>query len=222
MSKNDLKIDWATYEAAKYACQNWHYSKCMPSGKLVKIGVWEFGKFIGVVIFGNGANHNMSKAYNLKQNEACELVRIALNKHKNAVSRISALAIKFLTNKNPGLRLIISYADPEQGHHGGVYQAGNWFYKGLSASSVKVWYKNKWSHKKTVDDSGVDQRNLRKKKVAGKHTYLMPLDKNMRKKIVVLSKPYPKRASSETSDTPDLQSGKGGATPTDALHPCKE
>lgn len=31
-----------------------------------------------------------------------------------------------------------------------------------------------------------------------------------------------KRASSETSDTPDLQSGKGGATPTDALHPSKE
>lgn len=31
-----------------------------------------------------------------------------------------------------------------------------------------------------------------------------------------------KRASSETSDTPDFQSGKGGATPTDALHPSKE
>jgi len=31
-----------------------------------------------------------------------------------------------------------------------------------------------------------------------------------------------KRASSETSDTPDLQSGKGGATPTDALHPSKQ
>jgi hypothetical protein len=28
----------------------------------------------------------------------------------------------------------------------------------------------------------------------------------------------PKRASSETSDTPDFRSGKGGATPTDALH----
>lgn len=47
----DLKIDWATYAAAKYACENWHYSKSIPKSKLVKIGAWEDGSFIGVVIF---------------------------------------------------------------------------------------------------------------------------------------------------------------------------
>jgi len=213
----DLKIDWASHKAAKFACENWHYSKSIPVGKLVKVGAWENDKFIGVVIFGRGANHNMLKGYDLIQDEGCELVRIALTKHKSPVSQIAALAIRFLSKHSPKLRLIVSYADPEQGHHGGIYQAGNWIYKGTSASAVKVWYKSKWAHKKTVDDAGVNQANLPKKKVQGKHTYLMPLDKDMRKKVLVLSKPYPKRAGSVESDTPTIQVGEGGANPTSAL-----
>ena len=52
--KPKLKVDWATHEAAKHSCVNWHYSKCLPAGKLVKIGAWENSKFIGVVIFSRG------------------------------------------------------------------------------------------------------------------------------------------------------------------------
>jgi len=29
-----------------------------------------------------------------------------------------------------GVRLVVSYADPAHGHHGGIYQAGNWVYLG--------------------------------------------------------------------------------------------
>jgi hypothetical protein len=218
MSKADLKIDWATHAAARYACENWHYSRCLPVGKLVKVGTWENGKFIGVVLFGRGANCNMVKGYGLSQDQGCELVRIALTKHKSPVSKIAAQAIRFLKKQSPNLRLIVSYADPEAGHHGGIYQAGNWVYRGLSASAVKVWYNNKWSHKKSVDDAGVDQANLAKKRVAGKHTYLMPLDNDMRKRILPLSKPYPKRAGSDTTDTAGFQPAEGGSIPTPALH----
>lgn len=192
-TKHSLKIDWATHQAAKYACEKWHYSRCLPVGKLVKVGAWESGKFVGVVIFGRGANNNMSKKYGLKQDECVELVRIALTKHKTQVSRIAALAVRFLKKSNNGIRLIVSYADPEQGHHGGIYQAGNWIYDGVSYGAVKVWYNGKWSHKKTVDQSGVDQSVLKKKKVPGKHRYLMPLDNEMRNRILPLAKPYPKR-----------------------------
>ena len=218
MDKVDLKLDWCSYKAAKFAVETWHYSKCMPSGKTVKVGVWESGRFIGAVIFGRGANCNMLKPFNLNQEEGCELVRIALCRHINTVSKIVSVALRFLKINSPALRLIVSYADPDQGHSGGIYQAGNWLYTGASARAVKVFYNGKWSHKKTVDDSGIDQANLRKKTVCGKHRYLMPLDKAMRKQIQPLSKPYPKRASSETIDTPDVQSGKGGVIPTDALH----
>ena len=45
--KVDLRLDWCSYEAAKYAVEHWHYSKRMPKSKLAKIGVWEDGEFIG-------------------------------------------------------------------------------------------------------------------------------------------------------------------------------
>ncbi|WP_449441465.1 Mom family adenine methylcarbamoylation protein [Serratia entomophila] len=47
------------------------------------------------------------------------------------VSQILAKAIKFLSAVCPGLRLIVSYADKDQNHHGGIYQATNWIYEGL-------------------------------------------------------------------------------------------
>jgi hypothetical protein len=214
--KPNLKIDWATHEAAKYACENWHYSKCLPVGKLVKVGAWENNKFIGVVIFARGANYNMAKPYGLTQEECVELVRIAMTKHFSPISKIASLAIKFLKKQSTNLRLIVSYADPEQGHHGGIYQAMNWIYKGESAEAVKVFYNGKWSHKKTVDDAKVDQRNLPKKKVAGKHTYLFALTEEVLSDIKKLAKPYPKRVTKAPSEYP---SDSGGAVPTHTLHP---
>lgn len=205
MTKANLRIDWATHEAAKYACENWHYSGCLPVGKLVKVGAWEDGKYIGVVLFGRGANNNMLKPFGLEQDQGCELVRIALTKHNSPVSRITAQAIRFLKKQSDGLRLIVSYADPEQGHHGGIYQAGNWIYTGPSGKAIKVFYNGKWSHKKTVDDAGVDQSKLKKKIVQGKHRYLMPLDDEMRKRILPLAKPYPKRAKQAMVSSPETQ-----------------
>lgn len=217
MGKVELRIDWATHEAAKHACENWHYSRCLPVGKLVKVGAWENGKFIGVVLFGRGANNNMLAPFGLDQDDGCELVRIALTKHQSPVSQIAAQAIKFLKRQSNNLRLIVSYADPEQGHHGGIYQAGNWIYTGTSGKAVKVFYKGKWSHKKTVDDAGVNQTNLHKKIVAGKHRYLMPLDDEMRKQILPLAKPYPKRVKQAMASVQEAQ--RQGSTDPHAPFP---
>ncbi len=207
MNRTELKIDWASHESAKFACENWHYSKCLPVGKLVKVGAWENGKFIGVVLFGRGANRNMGSSYLLGQDECVELVRIALTKHQAPVSKIGAMAIRFLKKQSEGIKLIVSYADPDQGHHGGIYQAMNWIYKGPSSKSIKVWYKGKWTHKKTVDDAGVDQSNLKKKIVQGKHTYLFPLDDKVKERILPMSKPYPKRPKQAEPGPPGLRRG---------------
>jgi len=51
-----------------------------------------------------------------------------------------------------------------------------------------------------------------------KHTYLYPLDDAMRKQILPLSKPYPKRAGSIENDAPASQRDEGGVIPTPALH----
>jgi hypothetical protein len=215
--KTELKIDWATHESAKYAVENWHYSECLPAGKLVKVGAWESGKFIGCVIFGRGSNNNIAKPYGLTQLECCELVRIALTKHVSPVSRIAAVAIRFLKSQSSGLKLIVSYADPEQGHHGGIYQAGNWIYCGRSKAQQDVIYKGEVMHKRTADALFGTIKGMQKSAIFWKHKYLMPLDAEMRAKILPLAKPYPKRAVSDTKDTADFQSAKGGSTPTTAL-----
>jgi len=95
---------------------------------LVKVGAWEDGKFIGVVIFSRGATPSLLNPFDLKQNEGCELTRIALTDHTSPVSRVVRLAMQFLKRSSPELRLIVSFADPGEGHHGGIYQAGNWIY----------------------------------------------------------------------------------------------
>ena len=89
-------VDWATHKAAAHACLNWHYAKAVPVGKLVKVGAWEDGRFIGVVIFSRGANNHIGQPYGLQQDQVCELTRVALRDHVSPVSQILAKAIKFL------------------------------------------------------------------------------------------------------------------------------
>jgi hypothetical protein len=55
---------------------------------------------------------------------------------------------------------------------------------------------------------------LAKRQAGDKYKYLMPLDSCTRDRIAPLSKPYPKRVRSENGDTPTVQVGEGGSTPT--------
>ena len=200
-----LKVDWCSFEAAKYACEKWHYSQCVPAGKLIKIGAWEDDKYIGCVIFGYGANNNIGKPYELRQTEVCELVRVALREHKVPVSQILGQAIKMLKKQCPGLRLIVSYADVDQSHLGIIYQATNWLYTGHILKDKKdgsMIIKGRRRHGKTIHSMGWKQnldwirKNIDPNAVElvtkGKRKYLMPLDKKMRKQIEPLRQPYPK------------------------------
>ena len=116
MKTQGLFIDYCSYEASKFAVVNYHYSKAVPSGKLVRFGVWEDNNFIGAVIFGTGANPNLSKIVQLTPYEVCELVRVALTKHTNPVSKIVSFCMKKLKKDFPNLKAVISYADPRYNH----------------------------------------------------------------------------------------------------------
>lgn len=169
---------------------NWHYSKTMPTGKLVKIGVWEDGRFIGAVLFGRGASPNLGKAYGLNQGECCELVRVALDKHHAPVTQIVASSIRLLCGQSAGLRLIVSFADPMQGHVGSVYQAGNWIYAGQTGEKHQYYLDGRWRHTRSVwyDPRRPDAAHRLDE---GKHRYLMPLDRGMRRQVAPLAQPYP-------------------------------
>ena len=203
-NKVELKLDWCSFEAAKYACQNWHYSECTPAGKLIKIGIWEDSKFIGVVIYSLGANSHIGSPYNLTNVQACELTRVALkNIHITPVSKILSISIKMLKKHCPGLKLIVSYADATQNHHGGIYQATNWIYEGEFAKEQGIRIKNKIIHRRSLNakygTSALDwlRKNVDSKAevIVGlpKHKYLYPLDSEVKKEVQKLAKVYPKR-----------------------------
>ena len=208
--KPKLKIDWCSHEAALYSVQKWHYSKTLPRGKLVKLGVWEDDKFIGVVIFSMGASAHLHKKYGLKNVEFCELTRIALKEHQTPVSRIGSIAVMMLKKLCTILRLIVSFADPFQGHTGKIYQAMNWIYSGQSArASVWIDQRGKLWHNRHVADEecrGGDgwgtrmhsKKGMTKEIRDGKFRYLCPLYKDLRQQLESLRLEYPKCVASET------------------------
>lgn len=224
-----LKLDWCSYRAAKFAVEHWHYSQSMPTPPVVHIGVWESGKFIGCVLFSRGANNNLSKPYGLENIEVCELTRVALDRHSTPVSRIVSIAIKLLKERASGLRLIVSFADPNERHVGVIYQAGGWIYTGATSPSQKyVDQQGRIWHQRQVSATGIKPQYGTLRRVAkiaecdkvpqlGKHRYLYPLDNAMRKQIQPLAKPYPKRAASADGGTPGIQPGGSGSSPTAAL-----
>ena len=179
-------------------------------------------------MFGSGANNGLGKSYGLTQFQTCELVRIALKEHCSPVSKIARCAIKKIKKDQSGLRLIVSFADPEHNHLGTIYQAMNWIYAGMT-DPADEWIVNgkRWHGRglrSTFKGMGLLEGttferakrmdvNAQKIKGSSKYRYLYPLDKGMRRQILPLAQPYPKRGQSVQGDTLTVQVGDAGSTP---------
>lgn len=119
-------------------------------------------------------------------------------------SQAVAMALRRLRKDAPACRLVVSYADMDQDHLGIIYQATNWVYTGdvevdecgklvvdgvaMHPRSVYARYGHRgiaWIREHV--DPKAEQVNSN-----GKHKYLMPMDRRMRRQIAPLAKPYPK------------------------------
>lgn len=219
-----LRLDWCSYEAAKYAVEKWHYSQRMPIGPMLKVGVWEESDYKGCVLFARGNTPTLGDRYGLEMTEVCELVRVGLRGHSAPVSRIVTIALRMLKGANAKLRLVVSFADPAQGHVGVIYQASNWIYTGESEPSWQWFHEGRWKHNREITSGAfggarkvVNYSILPKRLPLGKYRYLYPLDPAMRAQILPLAKPYPKRPTSIDSDASGVQPEEGGAVPTVGL-----
>ena len=227
---NDLRLDWATHAACVFACKHWHYSGVVPVGPKVAIGVYEGGSFIGVVIFSRGTAPRLGDQFGVRPDQIAELSRVALRSHRAPVSRIMAIAIKMLRKQCPGLHVLVSFADPAQGHHGGIYQACGWFYCGQSMAGREFvdavtgrryplralclpghdWCRGE---KRVRAKQAMDlKRSLLKPiKSQGKHRYVLPLTEGLRCSIRAAALPYPKRQG-ERSDALEVSDGRSPGT----------
>jgi|TARA_R100000479_G_C6296572_1_gene168606 hypothetical protein len=197
----------ASYKAIKYACIKFHYAKSVPVNVFGYSVFNKKNEWCGVILFGTGATPNLAKPYNLKQGQAIELVRMALNGKQESTSKALALSLKLVKKNLPLCKIIISYADIDQEHTGIIYQATNWIYEGEFNKGTVSGYliKGKKVHNKTIYSKGIKQNlesvrkyidaNAEKYITKGKRKYVYPLTKQLKDKCLKLKKPYPKNAS---------------------------
>lgn len=233
-----LVVDFCSADAARYACANWHYSGTVPKGKLVRVGVWEDDVFVGAVVFGDGANPGVFAPYGLDYSQGAELVRVALRAHAAPVSQIVTRAVALLRAHSPGLRILVSFADPEHGHHGGIYQAMNWLYLGTTKATEEFVVNGKRMHGKGLRQTrrghrrgGVPAENVLEwarlvldpnaYRIMGssKHRYVLPLDRGIRRRLTPLALPFPRgrRLDGESSTSP--VEGSGSTPDVRSKHP---
>ena len=219
-----LRLDFCSREANDFAVRAYHYSHSLPAGRLVCIGVWEdtppIGRtFCGGITFGRGASSEIHSPFGVQQDHVCELCRVALGPHTAPTSQIVSVAVRLLRRHCPGLRLIVSYADPEHGHVGTIYQAMGWLYLGTTHRESLIRLNGRLVHPRTVtskfhtraiawlrDHVAADAGHVR---TLPKFRYVLPLDAAMRQQLAPRVQPYPKAVVVER----DRSTGSGARRP---------
>ena len=119
-----------------------HYAQKIPGNTQYVFGLFikKSKKMIGCCTFGFSAGVGVQHDSKYK---IIELTRIALiENEKNLVSWWISKCFVLL----PKPLLLISYADPNHGHTGCIYQALNWIYTGESASITDYLINSKIEH----------------------------------------------------------------------------
>ncbi|MFA6358878.1 MAG: hypothetical protein WCY09_09510 [Candidatus Omnitrophota bacterium] len=167
-----IKEKYVVKSIDKYLTKDWllhkHYAKRMPN-IMFAFGLFDSSNIMqGVCTYGMPPCHfNYGQGiFNDYSVDTYELTRLVINENleKNILSFFVSATIKMI--KKPCC--LLSFADPNNGHHGYIYQATNWLYTGLSqkGGKDKQWILNnreyhaktitiEWikSHYKTYDDS---------------------------------------------------------------------
>ncbi len=174
MDPTNFLVDEIPLKLAKPIIIKNHYSRKWSPSK-ISFGVYEISKMgadknqgldglIGVAVYGLPVGRSVISGIShlLKQDEVLELKRlwIADGHGYNIESWAIRKTFFLLKSKMPKVKVLVSYADPAAGHHGGIYQAGNWLYQDLniagtppatfSVSLKKSRKAEEWIHSRTI------------------------------------------------------------------------
>lgn len=203
-----------TPETTRRWVKSWHYSRRYPGGGTVGYGVFA-PDMVALVTVSTATNAaGVAKRYDLELFPGnYEISRVVAHPDapKNTPSR--AIAACYPLWRSRGWEWLFSYADTGQAHHGGIYQALNAVYVGLSPSErgylmdgqpihprtlVSVFGTRAWpavqdlARQRGNDLQRVDGMNT------AKHTYIVlcgqPASrKAIRQHLAAVALPYPKR-----------------------------
>jgi len=150
---------------------------------------------------------------------------MALNGKQESTTKAMSIALKLIKKDAPNVKLVVSYADSEQGHIGTIYQATNWFYTGYSTDTNLI-VNGKREHRRTLGSrfgtcsseklkqKGYDVKILKTKP---KWKYIYPIDKSLIPLCKSLSKPYPKKCEGVLNKSSLASSQEMAVTPTSSL-----
>lgn len=119
---------------------------------------------IGVMTYGHPVSNrtigSITKTIPLDLDNVLELTRlVVLSNPKygtNTESWFIGQSFKWLKDNAPEVKVLVSYADPEQAHTGTIYRATNWLYQGCGVSklmpdfSILLEEDGLWMHSRTV------------------------------------------------------------------------
>ena len=127
---------------------------------------------------------------------------------------------KWLKENQPHIKALISYADPQEGHVGTIYQATNWIYQGNRIRPNDSWLfkweeEGEWQHGRTIfpyyGTNNIEKlRNLVPKdfwvkKELRKHRYVYLLGNKKEKKIAMKGLKYPALSYPKVKDIQDVE-----------------
>ena len=134
-----------------YQTDNEHKFFTEPEEKL--IGVACYGFPVGRRVIGSIFSEEILETRNL-----LELTRLFVHDGygKNIESYVISQTFKWIRENAPRIKVLVSYADPEQNHDGAIYQATNWIYQGCGdfqlapTYSLRLTENGEWMHSRSV------------------------------------------------------------------------
>lgn len=116
-------------EQAVAAITRWHYAHSFPSGKshIFKVGP-------ALVVYSIPANKNLGTFVLGRAGAVWELTRLwAPDGHApNLLTQAILRSIGYFRQIERKVEALVSFADPNVGHKGGIYRAASWVYTGQS------------------------------------------------------------------------------------------
>ena len=193
MSVKNYTVEICERKEIKEFIEEWHYSHSingLMSDYCFKL--MDGDKLIGAMIYGRMAMANVWKKYGDKKEDSIELRRLCCidDTPKNTESYFIGQTMKWLI-KNTKIKTIVSYADPEYGHEGVIYQATNFDLIGKTSVGRVIMFNGRKYHDKSIRTkykgelkpfaqkikNALDEGDAYYKKTKGKNIYVYNLSK---------------------------------------------
>ena len=239
MSAKEIIVKPISSQDAARIVKSCHYSGKVVQNSQLHFGVFLGGKCGGAMQFGPSMRKDLIQGLvrDTRWNGFIELNRMAFADWlpRNSESRAISVAMRLIRKSYPHIEWVVSFADGTQCGDGTIYRASGFALTQIAEN--KQMRINPKTGKPQQSMAAFHDGNAREfknwKPLPGfQLRYIYFIDPAAKDRLTVPILPFteiqrrgagmylgkPKRAGSDTSDTPAFQAGEGGSLPTPALH----